>query len=58
LRRTAEVEIRLPRLADGPPAIMALQIEQQFRFLGLAFIPVCHGRSRTNARAAISCSTK
>jgi len=58
LWRTAEVEIRMPRLAYWPTAVMALQIEQHLRFVGFLSILACHDLARINARTAISCSTK
>src|SRR5262245_40231465 len=40
----------MPRLAYWPTAVMGLQIEQHFRFLGFLSILACHDLSRTNAR--------
>jgi hypothetical protein len=34
LRPTAEAEIKLPGLTDGPAAVSALKIEERFRFAG------------------------
>jgi hypothetical protein len=58
LRRTAKVEIGLPRLAYWPTAVMALQIEQLLWLVGFLTIPACHDLAHTNACTAISCSTK
>jgi hypothetical protein len=33
LRRSAEVEIRLPRIVERPAAIAAFKIEERFRFV-------------------------
>src|SRR5262245_16003531 len=43
LGRAAVVEIWMPRLADRPTTVLALQVEQQFRLLGILFCLVCHG---------------
>src|SRR5262245_61403621 len=52
LKRAAEVEIRLPRIAQRPPAIVALKIDKRFRSIASAVSG--HDLARTRGSTAVA----
>lgn len=55
LMGAAEVEMRFPRIAKRPAAIVALKIDENFWFV--AFVLNSHDRARTRGSTAVTWAT-